>query len=320
MADFSALTQQQRISADIPYKNLALANPAETFLNAWATTTNIKLKQKEFEGRMAQLAARNRALELDSQLDKAKFGLAMEKMELDYGHKATMADIARGRMENSAQYNAERLDLAERRYQDSMDGKGGILRVQNQLDAEGIRPGDPRYRQRVNQLMEQVAPLVPNTVFKSTMASFYKADDDAIKNVTTTTLQDEKDFINNIGRKYYSGNTLQQNLDIIEHPEKLPREKTGWGFWQKETGDVVIEDPTTGEKKTHSMRELVEDRRRWHEIQDRKRKLPGRPDYPKPVPMLPDGRPDASQMVPNEKYDIPGKGTMRWTGTGLVPP
>lgn len=321
MADFSGLNQQQAIAANVPYKNIATAgNPAETFLNAWALTTNMKMKQQEFQGRMAQLALKNADLEHDNRMAEAKFGLAMMNSEFDHNMKEKLAGITAERTQNAYEYNMGKLDLANQKLSQAADGKAGILRVQNQLYTEGLKPGDVGYRPRFNQLMEGIANDIPNAVFKSTMAQAYKEDDDAIKNKSTTVLQDEKDFRNDIGRKFYGGNTLMQNMDVILHPEKLPDETTGWGPWEKTTGNKVIPDPATGEKKAYSMSDLNAMKQRWQDIQQRKANLPGRSDFPKSVPVDASGNPDKTQMVPGDKYDVPGRGIMRWTGTGLVPP
>jgi hypothetical protein len=77
---------------------------------------------------------------------------------------------------------------------------------------------------------------------------------------------------------------------------------------------IKIKDPNTGNEVIVSTKQLRDDNERWQAIQRRKANLPSRSDFPKPLPS------SKTEMVVNDKYDVPGKGVMRWDGTNLVPP
>lgn len=85
-----ALEAQQRIGAEIPYKNIA-ANPLSGFLNAVALGVEMNRKRQDMETKMARLAMENEKINLQRETAEARLGMGLERLQMQERNNLSMA-------------------------------------------------------------------------------------------------------------------------------------------------------------------------------------------------------------------------------------
>ncbi len=81
MPDSSGLNQQQAIAAKIPFENIGLRNPAETFLSAYMLATQINAKKQQMQNAIAKLGLENEALNIKSNQNQNIYQLRLQQMQ-----------------------------------------------------------------------------------------------------------------------------------------------------------------------------------------------------------------------------------------------
>jgi len=228
MPDASGLNQQQAAADRIPYENIALGNPAEKFLNAWALTTGLKLKRDEFEGKMQALALRNDQLERDSQMKEKEFALRLGQQQLGNDYKMTMADIARERMQNDYQHQTDISKLANEKYNDLMDGQTSLLGLRSDAAAKGLRPGDPGYRTFMLNGAASLTGKLPPSVLNKFTSDIDKDETAAIALRQKALASREQEFMHRYSNTIYGTQTNTDlrpitQMETSTQPEYAPR-------------------------------------------------------------------------------------------------
>jgi hypothetical protein len=246
MADASGLTAAQAEANQIPYKNIALGNPAETFLNAWALSTGLKLKQQEFEGRMASLAAKNKELEANDALKEKKFALDIQRVTNAAEHQGNMYELARTRADNEAAYKDRVMNFRELQYNNQAQGQGGIYDAIAQVHAQGYLPGkrgpDGRtFDQALLQATQPYMPLVGKSTYNKIIGPMLSDHNTGADSERKFYESEVKHIDQDIGGAIW-GDPLNNNKDPIMHPEMYQyKEPTGWfGMGSGKPTDKIV--------------------------------------------------------------------------------
>jgi hypothetical protein len=280
MPDASGLNQQQAIAAQEPYKNIALGNPAETFLNAWALTTGLKLKKDEFQGKMQALAMKNQQLEQDSQLKEREFGMRMAMMQQGMGLKEQAMDL-QGQRFGLAQ------DIASAKLQgvaNRDESRANVAKGLADLSARGITQGSHEYWTAVNQLLAD-NPNMPASeavqVRRQGGFNFNNSVDAQNKSLDAR----EKELTHRMSNTLYGTTANTDLLPVTEwqthtQPDYAPRTVSDW--WQsvppKETDQriITIKDATgkvTGTRKVPTAT-LTDFNKQWQDLQAQRNAVP----------------------------------------------
>lgn len=286
-----ALEAQQRIAADIPYKNIALENPADRFLNAWSMATQLKLKKSEIEGKMQALAERNRQLEMTGDLREREFSLRAMMDQSKMQHMGDMYDLATQRLEldstratNTAENQRQRNEIAMdafdlRKNQDErrINAQGGMASLEAQLSSEGLTPGTREYQKA---LVERATPYLrdlPTSESNAWLRQLYNNSNTASERETRQLQMKQEMMRRDIGSTLF-GNPAVQDLSPLLHPEDLPDEKVAtpgipWHFWEttppKTTGrKLLISVDAAGRpiQKAVSMADLTRARKQYEDV------------------------------------------------------
>jgi hypothetical protein len=228
MPDASGLNQQQGIAAGIPYKNIALGNPAETFLNAWALSTGIKLKKDELQGKMQALALKNAQLEADGELREKKYALDLTKAQLTAAHQGNMYDLAVQRANNDAYYKDQTSQLAYQKYNDLLDGQTSLLQLRADASAKNLRPGDPGYHDFMVNGANTLRGKLPASVLNKFNTDVDKDETAGIELRQKALASREKEFMHRYSNTVYGtqANTDLRPITQMEtqtQPEYAPR-------------------------------------------------------------------------------------------------
>jgi hypothetical protein len=326
MADASGLTAAQADANQIPYKNIALGNPAETFLNAWALSTGLKLKQQEFEGKMQALQQKNAQIEADSAMkDK------LNEMKL-YGMQQGV-----GLREGALQLKQDIFDEKVGDRKKMQDSVSGISRDFASLDAN---PLDPDYMSKIDNILGnpdyQYAPPSFYTQARNNKA---RLQQNAVINARRGIESDTKAWQHGVSSQLW-GNIQNTDTNPVLHPELYPdvpgeltdEQKAGL-TWQQRLGVPGYpkpEAPSTGMKQIQqyvngkpvgkpriiSSQWLTDQARRYQQIQDRVSSLPSVDKGTYQTQPLPTTK---QQMQAGVVYQT-DQGDLRWTGTQFVPP
>jgi hypothetical protein len=288
MPDASGLNQQQAAADRIPYENIALGNPAEKFLNAWALTTGLKLKRDEFEGKMQALALRNSQLEADSQLKEKEFALRMGQQQLGNDYKMTMADIARQKMQNDYQHQTDVSQLAYQKYDDLMSGQTSLLGLKSQAAAKGLNPGDPGYRTFMLNGAASLTGKLPPSVLNNFTNQVDKDETAAINLKQKALGAKTQDFMHTMSDTLYGTRTNTDLNPVLNYQQDSPTLKTeykpqGWhipGFgpaptppeptgyklvYQRDATGKILPNPRKVPTQT-----FVDLNRQWQDLQAQK--------------------------------------------------
>ena len=185
--------------------------------------------------------------------------------------------------------------------------------------------GTPEYEKNVLNLGSKWAPYAPAAI-QNVITNRLNASNVTRDHNVRALEAEKKDFYDNIGRKIGGGNTLQQNLNWIEHYEDLPDDTTGGWFGTSagahKTGKKQIVDPNTGNViSTQDTGYLENLRNQWNSIQAREKGIAqpiNRPDIgvysPMPLPQ------DRTKWQVGQAYYSPVTGQPgKWTGTEFLP-
>jgi hypothetical protein len=249
-----ALEAQQRIGAEIPYKNIALGNPADKFLNAWSMATQLRLKKSEIEGKMQALAERNRQLELSDDLKEKGFALremmnqnakahqdqmydlALRKFDLDSTVKdATMRDQQAkiDIQKERAETDKANSDLRYQKYEDLINAQGDLATLDAELEAEGLKKGTVTYQsewiKRAGPALKKLPSAEHDRQWKLHLESS-NADSDRESRIQERL---EDSTRKNIGATLF-GNAGITDFSFLDDPKSLPDERvaTGAHWWQ----------------------------------------------------------------------------------------
>lgn len=224
MAD-PAVEAQQTFAANEPYKNIALGNPAQTALNAWALASSIKLKRLEYQGKLEQLQNQNDMMNLrlqgmqnreqsrESYLDLAtkKFQWDQEKFNQTLTENEQVHRVENALREARMDQITQKADKAEQIKDDTIGW--------NQYMAQsGAPPGSLEY----SLLARQGLGIYPNAAVK---LSDINKQQNAIRDSKEKGLQAETDLVLKKAGEDYNlpGGSQFRNAAPFLTPEKALR-------------------------------------------------------------------------------------------------
>lgn len=333
MADASGLTAAQAEANQIPYKNIALGNPAETFLNAWALTTNIKQKEEEYKGKLMMQYQKMQQLEADSQAKDRINELKLMQMNQGIGMREAALGLRAGKLELDQNIFDQKVGDRKAMH----DSVSGIARDFANLTT---KPTDPTF-------MSDVDAILGNPDYQYAPASFYsqqrniksRQQQNAINNARQGIKSEAAAWQHTVSNQLW-GNLMNTDTNPILHPEQYPDvpgeltpEQKAKMTWQQKWGfSKAPEAPPTGMKQIQqyvngkpagkprqvSTQWLTDQAKKYQEIQDKVTALPGIDKGAYTSLPLPGSK---QQLQAGQVYDTgTEQGDMRWTGTGFVPP
>lgn len=219
------------------WPNLQGPDLARNFLSGAQLGASINAKQRALENQLAGLTLKAQAMEYDHELDRAKFGLAQDKLQMQADRNAALLDIAHANLG----LREQTANLAVTKYNDLVEGKSGLVEAQAILDSEHLHPGDEGYIERFNQLTAPIIGKVPTSTLNAVQRSVYNNNNAAIKEKQQYLNSDTKHFTSEAsGILYGNANPVNPDLTPVIDYEKLPNKWSGGGWFG---GDVKI-DPT----------------------------------------------------------------------------
>jgi hypothetical protein len=249
-----ALVAQQRAAAEEPYKNIALGNPAEKFLNAWTLASSVKDKQRQLQQQMMALQQRNAEFEYGMQFDKQKFAFDQMKFQTDTKLEQERLGISAGELALRKKAG----ELANQKYEDRQSGTEAILDIDPQLAAEGITPEDPRYWSEGNRLANLAAAKgAPASVINRWKATAAASVNNAATRITKNNEASYNYLMKDMGNKVF-GTEKATDLDPVlnyQDTTKYPEEykHQSWHDWYynkpaEKTGYQLIPQTIGGKK------------------------------------------------------------------------
>ena len=255
----------------------------QKFLAGAALGAEMNRRKQALENQLALYALKAQQMENQNSIRERQFELATQvadwKHEKDVqglNDASRRIDLARDGMD----LREQAFNFKTEKERQRQEGVAGIFNALSELDAEGIKPGDPNYEREVLSRTAPFAATAPSAVVNNVQRNALNKHNDAIKQSRIAFDSEQRQFYNDIGRVLYGGNTLTQNLDPILHPEKLPDETSGGiGGWSigpyknKPTGNKIVTGPD-GKKATVSMKDINDLKKRWDAITARRNSIP----------------------------------------------
>lgn len=333
MADASGLTAAQAEANQIPYKNIALGNPAETFLNAWALSTGLKLKQQEFEGKMQALQLKNSQMEADSAMKDKLNEMRLMTMQQGIGQREQAIGLRAGKLELDQ-------NIFDQKVNDRKDMHTSVSGIARDFANMKTQPTDPGY-------MAEVDSILGNPDYQYAPPSFYsqqrsvksRQQQNAVTNARNDIKSQATLWQHTVSNQLW-GNLQNTDTNPVLHPEQYPdvpgeltpEQKAGLTWQQKMGFSSKPEAPPTGLKQIQqyvngkpvgkprqvSTQWLTDQAKRYQTIQDSVSALPPIDKGAYSSMALPQSK---QQLQAGQVYDTgTDKGDMRWTGTQFVPP
>ena len=333
MADASGLTAAQAEANQIPYKNIALGNPAETFLNAWSVATGLKLKQQEFEGKMSALQQKNAQIEADSAMKDKLNEMKLMQMQQGMGMKEAAIGLREGKLQLDTDVFNQKVGDRKAMH----DSVSGISRDFANLD---VSPTDPNFMAKVDEILG-------NPDYQYAPPSFYsqqrniksRQQQNAVNNARQGIKSEAASWQHVVSNQLW-GNQMNTDTNPVLHPEqypdvpgKLTPEQESQLTWRQKIGiDPKPEPAPTGLKKIQQYvngkpvgtprqvptQWLTDQAKKYQDIQDKVSNLPAVDKGAYSSLPLPSSK---QQLQAGQVYDTgTDQGDMRWTGTGFVPP
>lgn len=294
---------------------------AGKFMSAFAIGSQVNARQRQLENQLAAMSLRERQMELNHELQRDKYDLAVQKLQMSN-------EVANARLALQAEDNAldrKKYDLAFNKVMDIQEAKEGLIDAEAQLAAEGLKPGDKKYMARFNELTAPFIGKVPNNIFKSIYSRAENNQKGAAALHQRYYDSEYKHFLDDASSTLY-GNDNPPNPDLtpILHPEVLDVEETkvggNWwsGYQYKPTGNKIIpytDRAGVAKERPVSVADLNRLKNRYNELMKIKSELAPVDEPSMPIP-LPSNK---AELQPNTVYETP-RGNLRWTGTGFIAP
>jgi hypothetical protein len=281
MADAgSALEAQQQIAAGIPYKNIALENPIQKMLGAAYITSEMSRRKLQLENAFQMQALKMEGMQQKMELDRDRFGQAQERMQWDKDKFYQNAEINRVLHEDqmargwAAIKNAQ--DLGEIRRErenrfaekqiDAAEGASGALSAISNMESA---PGTPPYEPELLKVTSPFAAKNPAAVTQI-VSNFLNRSNSTRDHNQRAIEAEEKRLNDDVGRILGGGNTLEQNLQWILHPESLQDATAGGWFGTSlgatKTGKKTITN-SAGVSQDVDLSDIKDLQRRYLDIQ-----------------------------------------------------
>lgn len=175
-----ALTQQQGIAAQIPYKNILLPNPATQFLNAFALGVEVNRKRQAMEHQLQQLVLQNERLQFQDQWKNQQFDLQRE-------HYQNMYDIGmKGR-----EIQQDKLDKAYGLADRTTEAVKALSDIED-------RAGTEAYKQKANLVRSAYADVFGTKQGETLWNQTMKTHEDAAKQYRQSRQDIITDFARNV--------------------------------------------------------------------------------------------------------------------------
>lgn len=261
MADGESLLGAQLSAAvRIPYENIAVANnPANTFINAWQFSTQMKLKKAELEDKMAALVMRNRQLEINDQLREKEYGLRALGMQNAMAHRDDMYELAATRLVQERELGQERINTAAARFNDAHqkelnrnEAQQDLFSLDGEMEAEGYHKGtkeyETEYLKRVGDIASKLPTSEANAVYRATHGNLQAA---ALQQQRLND-NDLRMFRQKFGSEVF-GNPGIQDLRPLDDPASLPDAAPKQLTWWQRHVEGKKQEPTQPGLKTISV-------------------------------------------------------------------
>lgn len=140
-----ALEAQQRIAAEIPYKNLAQRNPAEQFLSTFFTAQQIGNQRRRLEEQLLKMEMDTKFKEQNYELNVAKLtiGSALQTAEHNRRMEAMQNQLDLGAARINLQQNAQ--DYKEMQDKEKMEGTSALITAASSIDKN-----DPKFLEKIS--------------------------------------------------------------------------------------------------------------------------------------------------------------------------
>ena len=207
------LGQQLSAATQIPYENIKSNQTSlEMGLNAWSMATQIKLKRNELEGRMAQLAEKNRQLEMKGELDEKKYQLTALMDHAKMSHMGDMYELQAERIGTANDSLQFRKDIAEKREEHTQ----GLYNYIASIDSE---KGTPQWEKDITKgfaMFPDVPASRANIIARQVWGQHQDAFDSKIKALDA----EEKNIRHDLSYDLFGvGN--KGDVAVLETPERF---------------------------------------------------------------------------------------------------
>jgi hypothetical protein len=262
-------------------------------------------------------------------------------MEMDYGHKADMYDLAVTKMNNDSEYKDQVIELGKhrlinqdednklqlRRFESAEEGKAGLAQVKSQMMDEGWYPGKKGYEAEFARRTAPFLHLVPNQLWVSENRTQLAAHNQNANLALNNYKMRKRSLEDEISATLYHGTPVLPDLNPIMYPGQLEKVTEGgswspfnWGAGAKDTGKVKIPQPAGGDDVIVAAKTITDFRKRWDDLKKEEQDL-GQPVeradlgvfIVEPAPK------DPITREQNKVYQTP-KGNFRWVNGQWVPP
>lgn len=256
-----ALEAQQQIAASIPYRNLAQRNPAEQFLSAFFTASQVGNQRRRLEEQLMKMDLDAKFKEQAHELGVARLETmaALQTAEHNRKMQGMENEMTRFGIAMDAKNNVQ--DWRERRDQETMEGTSALI---SSLHSMKSKPGDPDYYEELSHIAANpsVARAL-NTPLGRQLVKTQKED----HNLAVKRLIDA----NNASRRGFDtevANTFGRlNYDMFIHPDwwiDTKDETTGkpmkafrWKMPNENIDRWITQPPEVVDKYTKKYREIV---------------------------------------------------------------
>lgn len=207
------LGQQLSAATQIPYENIKSNQTSlEMGLNAWSTATQIKLKRNELEGRMAQLAEKNRQLEMKGELDQKKYELTAMMDHAKMSHMGDMYELQAERIGTANDALQFRKDVSEKREEHTQ----GLYNYIASIDSE---KGTPQWEKDITKGFAMF-PDVPASRANIIARQVWGQHQDAYDSKTKALDAEEKNIRHSLSNDLF-GTGNKGDVAVLETPERF---------------------------------------------------------------------------------------------------
>lgn len=304
----------------------------KSFDNAFAVHAAVNAKQKQAENQAAMYALRIQQMQSEETKREMMFKMAQDKQTWDMEKFKQNMDWQRYKEQEDtrdkdrmAEYRDWQGQIRENkanefigRKQDEAEAAQGFWSALSSLDS---KRGSDQYNRDVAKIGAQYGHLAPAVIDNLVSNELNKSG--AARDTQQRGYEAEvRDWNTRVGQTLgFGGNTTEQNVPVIMHPENFLKDQTAGGYFGTNFGaqptGKKIYTTSTGQEKVVEPNDITKLQKDWNDIQTRKPGAP--PVYPDlGVNNIEPAPPDKTQMQANHTYRFP-TGVFRFDGSDLIP-
>ena len=267
--------------------------------NIWQAHANANAKQQQMENQLASYALRAQQMQQSSEMREAQFQMSQDKLKWDMDKFKSTMDWNRAKEQDAAkdrdraadardwglQIKENKADQFVARKADEAQASQGFWSEIALLDS---KPGTDQYNLEVPKIAAKYAHFAPAIVDDLASKALIKS------NQARDTMQrgyeaEVRDWNNRVGQTLgYGGNTLEQNVPVIMHPENFLKDQKAGGYFDTSFGaqptGKKIYTTSTGQEKVVEPADIAKLQSDWNSIQTRK---PGAPVHQPDIGVVP---------------------------------